>query len=124
MMVSILKVSGVLSWGVVLCLGLPHATLAINNLTQELQQQEADEMADNLSGAVNKEEEAQKGVTTVQGEVLRTKRGHYLVRKYTGDVVHLYLDDTTKIDGPIRQGDRIVAKVNDERHILLMHSIE
>lgn len=123
-MVSILKAIAALSCGVVLSLGSPNATQAINNLTQELEQQEADERADSVSGAVKQEEETPTDVTTVQGEVLRIKRDTYLVRKYTGDIVHLHLDDNTQLTGTVRQGDRIEAKVNDQRQVLLIHPVQ
>ena len=123
-MVSILKSIGVMSCGFVLCLGVPTTTLAINNLTPELEQQEADERADRLSGAVKQEEDTPEGVSTVRGEVLRIKRGNYLVRKYTGDVVHLHLDENTQMTGTVRQGDLIVAKVSDQRQVLLIHPVQ
>lgn len=119
-MVSILKVLGVISCGLVLCLGLPNATLAITNLTEELKQQKADEMADSLSGALNQEDATPEDVSTVRGEVLRIKRGNYLIRKYNGDIVRLRLDENTRIRGPVRRGDEIEAKVNDQGHVLLL----
>jgi hypothetical protein len=44
--------------------------ISIPKAMQELEQQEADEKADRVSGAVNHEEETTEGVITVQGEVL------------------------------------------------------
>lgn len=119
-MVSILKVLGVISCGFVLCMGLPETTLAITNLTEELKQQKADEMADSLPEALNQEDVTPEGVSTVRGEVLRIKRGNYLIRKYNGDLVRLRLDENTRITGPVRRGDEIEAKVNDEGHVLLL----
>jgi len=123
-MVSILKVIGVISCGFVLYLGWPNATLAINNLTQELGQQEADERTDRLSDTLKHEEETPEGVSTVHGEVLRIKRSHYLVRKNTGDVIHLHLDDNTQKTGTVRKGDRIEAKVNDQNQVLLIRPVQ
>jgi hypothetical protein len=40
-----------------LSVGVPHAALAINSLTKELEQPEADERAARLSGAVKEEEQ-------------------------------------------------------------------
>ena len=119
-MVSILKAISVISCGFVLCMGLPDTTLAITNLTEELKQQKADEMADSLPGALNQEDATPEGVSTVRGEVLRIKRGNYLIRKYNGDIVRLRLDENTRITGPVRRGDEIEAKVNDEGHVLLL----
>ncbi len=123
-MLSMLKAIGALSCGFVLCVSLPNTTQAINNLAQELEQQEADEQADRLSGAVKQEKETPTGAITVRGEVLRIKRNNYLIRKFTGDVEHLHLDDNTQKTETIRQGDRIVAKVDDQRHVLLIGPIQ
>ena len=97
--------------------------ISIPKAMQELEHQEADEKADRLSGAVKQEKETLEGVITVQGEVLHIKRNNYLIRKFTGDVEHLHLDDNTQKTGTIRQGDRIVAKVDDQRQVLLIHPV-
>jgi hypothetical protein len=97
--------------------------ISIPKAMQELEQQEADEKADRVPGPVKHEEETTEGVITVQGEVLRIKRNNYLIRKFTGDVEHVHLDDTTRKTGTIRQGDRIVAKVDDQKHAWLIHPI-
>ena len=117
---SILKVLAAMSCGFVLSVCMPTATLAIHNLAQDLEQQAANDRADTISGALRKEERTLEGVYIVQGEVLRIERNNYLVRKYTGDVLHLYLDDTTQMIGSVRPGDRIVATVDDKRHVLLI----
>jgi hypothetical protein len=119
----ILKAITALLCGCVLSLGVPHAALAINNLTKELEQQEADERADRLSGAVEQEEATPDGVNTLRGEVLRIKRGNYLIRKYTGDVIHLHLNEKTLMTIPVRAGDRIEAKVNDQGQVLQIEPV-
>ena len=119
---SILKAIAAMSSGFfVLSMSLPDATLAINNLAEDLKQQAADERADSMSGAGKEEERPPEGVSIVRGEVLRIKRNNYLVRKYTGDVLHLYPDGNTVMNGRARPGDRIVAMVDDQRHVLLIH---
>lgn len=75
----------------------------------------------NLSGAMKPQQRTPEGVSIVQGEVLGIERNNYLVKKYTGDVLHLYLDDYTQVIGKVRPGDRIVAMVYDLRHVLLIH---
>jgi hypothetical protein len=122
-MVSILKAIGVISCGSVLGLGVPNATLAINNFAQELKQQEVEEMADRLSGALNQADAAPEGISTVRGEVLRIKRDHFTIRKNNGDVIHLHLDENTWITTPVRQGDRIEAEVNDQGQVLLIDPV-
>jgi hypothetical protein len=90
---------------------------------QELEQQEADEKADRLSDPVKQEEETREGVITVQGEVLLIQCDYYVVRKYTGDIVHLYLDGNTMMPETVHQEDRIEAMVNDQRQVLLIHPV-
>ena len=119
---SSLKGIAAMSCGFVLSVGVPNATLAISNLAEDLEQQVANERADSLSGALLKEGERPppEGVHTVQGEVLRIEGDNYLVRKYTGDVLHLHLDDNSQVIGSVQPGDRIVAMVDDLKHVLLI----
>ena len=77
-----------------------------------------------LSGTVKEEERPPDGVTIVQGEVVHIKRNNYLVKKYTGDLLHLHLDDYTEVIGRVRPGDRIVAMLVDLRHVLLIHPFQ
>jgi len=94
---------------------------SINNPTDNLDQQAANENADSLSGALlKKEDKTPVGVHTVQGEVLRMERNNYLVRTYIGDVIHLYLDDNSQVIWTVRPGDRIVAMVDDLGHVLMI----
>jgi len=97
--------------------------ISIPKAMADLEQQEADERAGSISGAVKNEERTPEGVYTVQGEVLRIKRNNYVVRQDTDDVLHLYLDDNTQMNRSVRQGDRIVAKVDDQNHVLLIHPL-
>ena len=47
---------------------------------------------------------------TLEGEVLRFEGNYYVVKDMTGKQVRLYTDTTTKIDGNLSPGDRIVAR--------------
>jgi hypothetical protein len=47
---------------------------------------------------------------TLEGEVLRYEGNYYVVRDITGKQVRLYTDKTTKIDGNLSPGDKIVAR--------------
>jgi hypothetical protein len=122
-MVSILKFIGVISCGFVLCLGLPNCAQAINNFAEELQELKSEQNADGQTGLTEKDEETARGIQTIYGEVLRIKHDKYLVRKYDGNVVRLHIDNNTQLNGNLTQGDRIVAKVIDQKHALLIHPL-
>ena len=62
----------------------------------------------NLPGAMKPQQRTPEGVSIVQGEVLGIEHNNYLVKKHTGDVLHLYLDDYTQVIGKVRPGDRVL----------------
>jgi hypothetical protein len=47
---------------------------------------------------------------TLEGEVLRFEGNYYIVKDMSGKQVRLYTDKTTKIDGNLSPGDKIVAR--------------
>jgi hypothetical protein len=107
----------------VLCLGLPNVASAINNFAEELEEQKTEQgMQGDSPGLAEKKELAAKGISIVHGEVLGVEPDKYLVRKYDGDIVRLQIDQKTQVSGPVRQGDRIVAKVNDQEVALTITS--
>ena len=128
-MVSIPKVVGVLSCGVVLCLGLSHAAQAGNAASAQDDMkadrsdrrqggQEAGEkqMSDEMTGGQS------TGGKMIKGEVLRVEGENYFVKGQDGKEVRLHTDQTTQKIGSFKQGDRIEAKVNDENHALSIRS--
>ena len=126
-MVSMLKVIGVISCGFMLCLGVPNSAQAINNFAKELKELKSEQYADEQAGLAENEEDTAKGLQTIYGEVLQIKHDKYLVRKYDGNVVRLQSDNNTQLNGGLTQGDRgdrIVAKVDDQGHALLIHPIQ
>jgi len=112
----------------VLCLGLPNLAPAINNFAEELEEQQIKQESKNQGGAsgpAEKDAEAAKGITTIHGEVLQVEPDKYLIRKYDGDVVRLHIDNNkTQLSGSISQGDRIVAKVNEQEVVLMIQSAQ
>ena len=118
------NVVGLVSCWFALCLSVPHSAQAINNFARELNEVKSEQRLDGQVGLVEKDEEASKGLHTLYGEVLQVKHEKYLVRKYNGDVVRLQIDDNTEFNGNLTQGDRIVAKVDEERHVLLIQSVQ
>jgi hypothetical protein len=128
-MVSISKVVGVLSCGLLLCLGLSNAAQA-GNVASSADEMKADQsdrrqggqeagekqMSDEMKGGPS------KGGKTINGEVLRVEGDHYFVKGQDGKEVRLHTDKTTQKTGNIQQGDRIEAKVNDQNHALSIRS--
>src|SRR4029077_19512276 len=110
LMVAIPKVVGVLSCGVLLCLGLSNAASG------------ADEMK---AGQADQKDMTVKKPAghIIQGDVVRVEYGHYVVKQKDGKEVRLETDNTTQMMGQIRKGDRIVATVNDQNHAMSMRSI-
>jgi len=101
-MISIPKVVGVLSCGVLLCLGLSQAAHAAN-----------EEGARRLEQA-----------KVITGELLRVEYGDYFVKGQDGKEVRLTTDKTTQMMGQLKKGDRIEAKVNEQNHALSIRQTE
>jgi hypothetical protein len=91
-MKSTRKIFLLVSGAFVLCLGLPNLAPAINNLSEELEEQEMKQEAQEqggVPGVAEKDADAAKGITTIHGEILQVDRDQYLIRKYDGDLVRL-----------------------------------
>jgi len=112
------------SCGFVLCLGLPNGAQAINNFAEELKELKGKQNVDGQAGLAERDEEITEDSLTTYGEVLQIKHDKYLVRKYDGDVVRLHIDNNTQLSGSLTQGDRIVAKVDDYGHALMIHLLQ
>ena len=48
---------------------------------------------------------------TIEGEVLRINTDSYVIRDLSGREVRLHVDSTTKLDGNLSPGDKVVARV-------------
>lgn len=118
------KIVGLVSCGFVLCLSLPNSAQAINNFAEELNEVKTEQHAGGQSNLAEKDEATLKGSPTIYGEILQVKHDKYLVRKYDGDVVRVHIDNNTQLNERLIQGDRIVAKVDDQRHVLLIERIQ
>jgi hypothetical protein len=102
-MVSIPKVVGVLSCGVLLCLGLSHAAHA----------GPADE-----TGSSRLEQ-----AKVIKGDLVRIDYGDYIVKEQDGKEVIVHVDRKTQMMGQITKGDRIEAKVDNQNHALSIRSL-
>jgi hypothetical protein len=122
-MTSILKISGVLSCGCLLGLGLSNAALAIENslATDETKAQQNTERKGNLPGLFKQDADTRRGIHTMKGEVLRLEADQYVVKRSDGKQVSLHVDETTQVTRTFAPGEWIVAKViqyNDGHYAL------
>ena len=115
-MIPIPKVAGVLSCGFLLCLGLSNAASAVDDM-------KAGQSEGKGGQADQKEMILQKRVHIIQGDVVRVEYGAYVVKEKDGKEVILETNKTTQMMGQIKQGDRIVARVNDQNHALSIQQV-
>ena len=73
----------------------------------------------NLASSLDKIGDTEPG-KTIKGEVLRVEDDHYFIKNgEDGKVVRLHVDKTTnKKSVPIRPGDNVEAKFNDQNHAI------
>lgn len=124
-MVSIPKIVGVLSCGLLLCLGLSkaaqaeHSPSASDVMKTDSQSDRQGFQSDDdkqTSGKIGSTRA--KGAKTIQGELVRVEDGNYFVKVKGGKEIRLHTDKTTQMVGEIKKGDRIKAKMNDQNHAL------
>lgn len=121
-MVAISKIIGVMTYSLVLCLGLSNAMAA--------ERMGPDPCADRKGGQPNLlkcDEETRQGIDTVKGEVLRFEGKNFWVQRFDGKEVKLHIDATTQMSGYIGRGERIEAKVSnmdDQKHALSIRQLE
>lgn len=110
-MVSIPTVVGLMACGFLLCLDLSSLAQAGHPASR------ADPAVRKGGQAgVRGEHGRLKGGHKIEGEVLRIEGDYYFVRGPDEKEVRVHTDRSTKKTGNIRQGDRIVANVNDHNH--------
>ena len=102
-MVSITKVVGVLSCGVLLCLGLAQAAHA------------------GLSDETGASRLAQAKV--IKGDLVRLDYGDYIVKEQDGKEVRVHTGKKTQIMGQLKKGDRVEVKVDDQNNALSIRSM-
>ena len=67
-------------------------------------------------------EDLSKGVI-IKGEVFRVEADHVFVKRENGTEVPLHMDQTIKMsDKQLAHADGIVATVNEQNHVLSIHS--
>ena len=130
-MVSIPKIVGALSCGLLLCLGLSNAAQA-EHAPAPSDVMKTDAQSDRQgfqSDDDNQKKEKQgsshaEGAKTIKGELFRVEDGNYFVKVRDGREIPLHTDKTTQMIGEIKKGERIEAKVNNENHALLIRKAD
>jgi hypothetical protein len=110
------KAVGVLSCGFLVCLGLSYAAQA-NTAASATEGMKPDGQADQNDMTL------QRQSRVIQGDVLRMEEGHYVVKQKDGKEVRVATDPTTKIMRQIKNGDRIVANVDDQNRTLWITAV-
>jgi hypothetical protein len=59
----------------------------------------------------------------VEGEVVRIDGDHYFVEDLHGNEIRLIVNESTLRTGPIKQGERVEARVNNDDHALSIRPI-
>jgi hypothetical protein len=131
-MVSIHKIIGVLSCGLLLCFGLFQAAQAEHSPSPS-DVMKTDSQSDRQGFQSDDDRQKnvgdQKGSTrveaakTITGELVRVKDGNYFVKVKGGKEVRLHTDKSTQMIGEIKKDDRIEAKMNDQNHALSIRSL-
>ena len=128
-MVSIPKIVGVLSCGLLLCFGLSNAAQAEHSpapsdvmKTDSVTDRQGFQSDDDKQKNVDNEKGSADGAKTIKGELFRVEDGNYFVKVKDGTKVRVHTDKTTQMTGEIKKGDRIEANVNDQNHALSIRS--
>jgi hypothetical protein len=121
-MTTVPKVVGLLSCGVVLCLGLSNAaqartTASVADPMNAGQSDRGDKMRDPMKGARS------KGGWTIRGELVRIEGNNYVVKGGDGHEVRLHTDRTTQMMKKVHLGDWIQAKVNNQYDAALIDPV-
>jgi hypothetical protein len=129
-MVSIQKIVGVLSCGLLLCLGLSKAVQAEHSpsasdvmKTDSQSDRQGFQSDDDKQTNEKMEKSRAESTKTITGELFRVKDGNYFVKVKGGKEVRLHTDTTTQMVGEIKKGDRIEAKINNQNHALSIRSV-
>ena len=115
---SILKIVGLMSCGLLLWLVQPYMAQAVNAAKASHPASPADpvERKGGQVGVYAAREKLKVG-HRIEGEVLRVDGKDYFVMGKDGQEICLHRDPTTRKIGNISQGNRIVATVNDQNHM-------
>jgi hypothetical protein len=130
-MVSFPKLVGVLSCGLLLCLGLSNSTRGEHSPSaSDVMKTDSQSDRQGFQSDDDKQTKDKKGSTrvkdakTITGELVRVQDGNYFVKVKGGKEVRMHTDKTTQMVGEIQKGDRIEAMMNAQNHALSIRSIQ
>ena len=107
-MITVRKIVGGVSNGLVLCLSLSTVTHAGETL-------KSDPCAEGMNSQSNLAQcgrEARQHIHTIKGEILRINGANLIVKQSDGKEIVFHIDLSTQTNGQISPGDRIEAEVN------------
>ena len=117
-MVTISRIVGLMSCGLLFWLDLSHTAQAVNAAQACHPASPADQL-ERKGGQVggHTAREKLKVAHRIEGELLRVEGKDYFVMGKDGQEIRLQSDPTTRKIGNISQGNHIVATVNNQNHM-------
>ena len=75
-------------------------------------------------GAMTSRSASAKQPMTIKREVLKTEGEFYVVKDKSGREIRMHVDQDTKIDGMVKQGDKIEAQITQATHAQSIQKME
>ena len=122
-MISIPKIVGVMSRGLMLCVSLSGTAQA----AEKIHPHGCFEMKGGQRDLVQCEEDRRYGIDIVKGDVLDIDTSKYVVQRFYGKEMQLIADASTQVTGTIDLGDTVEARVIDEnnkKYVLSIRPLE
>lgn len=63
---------------------------------------------------------AAPGNQTIKGDLLKIDGEFYVVKDRAGKEIRLHVNDTSKLDGTFKAGDKVEAQTTDKNHVVSM----
>ncbi len=69
-------------------------------------------------------EMAAPGFQSITGDLLKIEGEFYVVKDATGREVRLHVDKNTKLEGPVKTGDKIEAQATEKGHAVSVRPVK
>ena len=69
-------------------------------------------------------EKARQGIHTVEGDVLQVEFDYLTVQRSDGKELKMHIDESTEMIGYVGRGQHVEAKLNQQKHALLIRLID